>query len=258
MTALYREALAAVDRGEVVALATVVSTRRSVPRRPGSKMVIYGDGRTSGTVGGGEMESRVIAAALESLRTGIAIKLSYELLDPGVGDPGVCGGEVEIYVEPLSPDATIYVIGCGHVGRAVIDLAHWMGFRVVAADDRAELVTADLLPHADVRCAGPIADVVASAPITSNTDVVLVTRNVGVDLEILPVILASSARSVGVMGSKRRFATTVERLKERGSTLEQLARLRSPIGLEIAAETPREIAVSIMAEIVQSRRASAT
>jgi xanthine dehydrogenase accessory factor len=253
-TGLLRELVAAVDRGESVARVVIVDAHRSVPRRAGASMLVWADGRTVGTVGGGEMEARAVRSAGEALADGRPRRLRYELLDPGAGDPGVCGGEVELYVEPHVGDPTIYVIGCGHVGRAVVDLAHWLGFRVVATDDRTELVTAAHLPHADVRIAGPIDEVLALALVTSNTDVVLVTRNVAVDLDILPALVATEARSIGVMGSRRRWATTRTALGERGLTDQQIARIHSPIGLEIAAETPEEIAVSIMAEIVESRR----
>ncbi len=253
-TALLRQLVAAVDRGESVARVVVVDAARSVPRRAGASMLVWGDGTTVGTVGGGEMEARAVREAGEALVDGRPRRLRYELLDPGVGDPGVCGGEVELYVEPHQGDPIVYVIGCGHVGRAVVDLAHWLGFRVVATDDRAELVTEQSVPHADVRIAGPMAEALSVASMNANTDVVVVTRNVAVDLEILPLILATSARSIGVMGSRRRWATTRAALIAGGLTEGELDRVRSPIGIEIAAETPEEIAVSILAEIVDSRR----
>ena len=135
------EALAAaVQCGEPVVLATVIETDRSVPRHAGSKMLVRADGTTLGSIGGGEMEARVILAAGEALRTKRPQRLHYELVDPRSGDPGVCGGTVELYVEPHLPPHTVFVVGCGHVGRAVVDLAHWLGDRVVAYDDRPEQV----------------------------------------------------------------------------------------------------------------------
>lgn len=253
-TAQLARLVARVAAGESVARAVVVATERSVPRRAGASMLVGSDGSTDGTIGGGEMEARVVVAARECLADGVPRRMTYDLLDAAAGDPGVCGGTVEIYVEPHLPPATVYVVGCGHVGRAVVDLAHWLGFRVVAADDRAALVSADALPHADVRVSGTITEILAAAPVTANTDVVVVTRNVAVDLEILPHLAATPARSIGVMGSRRRWATTRAGLADRGVSEEQLARFRSPLGLEIAAETPEEIAVSILAEIVAGRR----
>ncbi len=112
-------------------------------------MLINADGTTIGTIGGGEMEARVIAAAAEALAARTIAIARICSGRPHQGDPGVCGGEVEIYLEPYMPRHTVYVIGCGHVGRAVIDLAHWLGYRTVAIDDRAEMVTAEELPNAD-------------------------------------------------------------------------------------------------------------
>ncbi len=230
-------------------VATVVATERSVPRHAGSKMLVFGDRRQVGSIGGGEMERRVVEAAVEALAAGTPRLVSFDLVDPAVGDPGVCGGSVSIYVEPLLPEATVAVVGCGHVGKAVADLAHWLGYRVIALDDRADLATADQVPTADQVLVGPVAEIVARAAITDRTHVVLVTRNMSVDLEAIPAVLATPARSIGVMGSTRRWVRTRERLLERGVTDAQLDRVRSPIGLEINAETPEQIAVSIMAEI---------
>ncbi len=254
---LIRELLGAVDRGESVVLATVVDTRRSVPRHAGSKMLVYASGATSGTIGGGEMEARVRDEAAAALLDGRPRLLRYDLLDPRRGDPGVCGGEVHLYLEPYMPPATVFVIGCGHVGAAVVELAHWMGFRVVAFDDRAELVSAEAVPLADVRLSGDLPAALAEAPITAETHVVVVTRNMGLDLALIPPLLDTPARSIGVMGSTRRWATTRAELVARGVAAEALERVVSPIGLDLRAETPQEIAVSILGEIVRVRRAGA-
>ncbi len=252
---ILRELLSAIEAGEAVALATVVDTRRSVPRHAGTKMLVYRDGRQTGTVGGGEMEARVIDEAVAALTDGRTRVLEYQLVEPASGDPGVCGGEMQIYLEPHMPAPTIFVVGCGHVGRAVAELAHWLDYRVVATDDRAELATPELVPDADVVVGGPLADALEQAPVTDDTHVVVVTRNVDLDLQILPLLVATPARSIGVMGSRRRWETTRRRLVEAGVSEDDLARIVAPIGLELHAETPAEIALSILAEIVQLRRA---
>ena len=246
---LLRAALAAIDGGDSVVVATVVETHRSVPRHAGSKMLVFGDGRTMGSIGGGEMEARVIESAGEILATGDPRLVTFDLVDPAAGDPGVCGGSVSIYLEPLVAEPNVLIVGCGHIGKAVADLAHWLGYGVTAVDDRAELATAEQLPTADIVMTGPVADVIARAAVNDRTHIVLVTRNVTVDLDAIPAALATPARSIGVMGSKRRWAQTRERLTERGITPAQLDRVRSPIGLAIDAETPEQIALSIMAEI---------
>jgi xanthine dehydrogenase accessory factor len=134
---ILRAVSEATDAGETVCVATVVQTSRSVPRRAGSKMLVYSDGRSIGTIGGGEMESRVVQEALAAIASRTTRLCTYQLVDPSTGDPGVCGGEATISLEPFMPTPTVYVIGCGHVGRAVVELAHWMGFRVIATDDPA-------------------------------------------------------------------------------------------------------------------------
>lgn len=250
---LVRTALAAIDRGESVVVATVVETRRSVPRHAGSKMLVFADGRSMGSIGGGEMEARVIDAAGEALASGDPRLVTFDLVDPTAGDPGVCGGSVSIYLEPLSSEPNVLVVGCGHIGKAVADLAHWLGYRVTAVDDRAELATPEQVPTADIVMAGPIADVIARAAVNDRTHIVLVTRNMSVDLDAIPAALATPARSIGVMGSTRRWAQTRERLTARGIAPAQLDRVRSPIGLAIDAELPEQIALSIMAEITNFR-----
>lgn len=250
LIAAVRDAL---TEGRGAALATVVRTDRSVPRRIGAAMVVFDDGRTQGTVGGGEMEARVVEEALAALVDGQGRLVHYRLVDPAVGDPGVCGGEAEIYVDPYMPTATMLIVGAGHVGRAVCHLARWTGWEPVVWDDRAELL-ADL-PDAAAVLSGPIDAAVASARLDTRSAIVVVTRNVALDLEILPSLLGSGAGYIGVMGSARRWSTTRRMLLEAGVDEDLLARVRTPIGVEIGAETPEEIAISILAEVVDGRRA---
>ncbi|UCG24765.1 MAG: XdhC family protein [Chloroflexota bacterium] len=252
-TGLLTELLAARQAGRPVALATVVRARGSVPRHAGSKMLVYADGQLSGTVGGGEMESRVMDEALAALKDGNPRLVPYSLVDPERGDPGVCGGEVEIYVEPYRSPASVLVVGCGHVGRAVAHLAGWLGFQVAVHDDRAELVTEALIPGADFYLPGAIEEALSVFDVTDNTYVVVVTRNVLVDRQVLPRLLATPAPYIGIIGSRRRWAETMRLLREDGLSDEDLGRFHSPIGLELNAETPKEIALSIMSEVIYFR-----
>jgi len=248
----------AIEAGRPVVMATVIRTTRSVPRRAGSKMLVWADGSQVGTVGGGEMESRVRALAADALTDGRSSVIDYDLLDPATGDPGVCGGTVTIHLEPFMSRPTVLVVGCGHVGRAVIDLAHWLGFRVVALDDRAELADPNEVPNADTVMVGSIAEVLAVSPVDDQTHAVLVTRSTALDIETIPPLLATPVRSIGVMGSVRRWATTETALKEAGIEATDLARITAPIGVEIGAETPEEIALSIMGQIIAGRRDTPT
>jgi len=251
---ILRELIAAQEAGEAVVLAMIIKAQGSVPRHAGAKMLVYEQGRTSGTIGGGEMESRVIEEAAIVLRNGQSQIINYSLVDPARGDPGVCGGEVEIYLEPYLQLATMYVIGCGHVGRALAAQAQLLGFHVVVTDDRVELATPANVPHADRYLPGGIEEALAAQPITRNTFVAVVTRNVKVDLQILPLLAPTPAPYIGVLGSKRRWAETRKLLLADGMKESGLERFHSPIGLELNAETPEEIALSIMAEIVMLRR----
>jgi xanthine dehydrogenase accessory factor len=246
--------VAAIDEGQAAVLVTVARTNRSVPRHAGAKMLVYADGRQLGTIGGGEMEARVREASAELITAGQSATIDYELLDPARGDPGVCGGSVSVHLEVFMPQPHLVVVGCGHVGAAVIELAHWLGYRVTAIDDRLELAHEDRLVDADVVLNGQLEDSLRQAGIDERTHVVLLTRNVGIDTEVLPFVIGSPARSIGVMGSARRWQTTRKKLLEEGVAADQLDRVVSPIGLNIAAETPAEIALSIMTELVDLRR----
>jgi xanthine dehydrogenase accessory factor len=152
------------------------------------------------------------------------------------------------------PAHTVYVIGCGHVGRSVVDLAHWLGYRTVAIDDRADLVTDEAIPNADVRFNGSVQDALASHPVGEGTSIVVVTRSPKIDAEIVPLLLDTPAGYIGVMGSKTRWHSTREQILSEGIAAEALDRIHVPIGIEINAETLEEIAVSIMSEVIKSNR----
>jgi xanthine dehydrogenase accessory factor len=251
---ILRELNAAVAAGRPVTLATIVATRRSVPRHAGTKMLVYGDGTTVGTVGGGEMEAKVVGEARDALRRGRSRMVEYELVNPNEGDPGICGGELTLYLEPYMPPHTVYVIGCGHVGRTVVDLAHWLGYHTVAIDDRPDLVSEEAMPNADIRFAGTTSDAIATHPVTADSSIIVVTRSPEVDVRILPELIETPARYIGVMGSKTRWRSTREQLAAAGVSAERLDRLHVPIGIDLNAETLEEIAISIMSEVIQVNR----
>jgi len=240
-------------RGEEGVLCTVVSAQGSTPRSAGAKMVVFPDSQTVGTIGGGEMESLVIKEALEALEENLPRTLEYAMSEPKRGDPGVCGGTVQIYIEPITPAPTLAVAGAGHVGKAVVFLANWLGFRVVITDDREEFCTPEKIPLADAYYPIQLADLPKHLKINRQTYLVLTTRNVMIDVAGLPALLESGASYIGIIGSRRRWATTRKHLVEQGIAEEILDRVISPMGLEINAETPEEIAVSILAEIIMLR-----
>jgi xanthine dehydrogenase accessory factor len=248
------QALAQVESaGESAALCTVVKSEGSTPRHVGSKMLVYSDGRFIGTVGGGDLENRVLKEAVLAITDGQARLLHYNMADPSRGDPGVCGGQVEVFVEPVLPPPTLVVIGAGHVGKAVAHLAKWLGFRVAVSDDRAEFANQEAVPDADAYYPCAMNELPSQMKIDRHTFLVLTTRGSSVDASGMPALLQTQAGYIGVIGSRRRWATTVKALEAAGVSSESLRRVHSPMGLELRAETPQEIAVSIMAEILMIR-----
>lgn len=240
----------ALERGEPVVLCTIVNTKGSVPRHAGTKMLVYGNGRFEGTVGGGEVENRVHAEAMASFKDGKTRFLTYDMINPEEGDAGICGGVVTVFVEPFLERPTVVVIGAGHVGRPIVHLAKWLGFRVVVSDDREELCTPEETPGGDLYLPIPMSQIPEQMTLDARSYLVLVTRGTEVDIEGLPALLATDVPYIGLIGSKRRWAHTQEKLLENGISKEALARIKSPIGLFIHAETPNEIAISILAEII--------
>jgi xanthine dehydrogenase accessory factor len=245
------QAISEVEKNnESAALCTVVKSEGSTPRHVGSKMLVYPDGKFIGTVGGGDMEHRVLDEAWMAMSEGRARILTYSMIDPSRGDPGVCGGTVEVFVEPILPPAMILVIGAGHVGKAVVHLAKWLGFRVAVSDDRAEFCNPESTPGADVYYPVEMGRLPEQLKINKQTYIIITSRGSSVDSLGLPGLLETDPAYIGVIGSRRRWLTTVKALKENGVPEEKIKRVHSPMGLELNAETPEEIAVSIMAEVL--------
>lgn len=252
---VYTALLQAQKEGVPAALATVIETTGSMPRHAGSKMLVYADGRSVGTIGGGAMEALVIKAALACLTENHARIETYTLNNLEDGDPGICGGTARIFIEPVGAAPVLLVIGGGHVGKALAELGKWMGYRVVLSDDRAEFANETYLPGLDEYVVCKPEQIAASVHITPQTYIAAVTRGLPVDIHLFPALLATNAAYIGLIGSRRRWAITMKALEEQhGITKEQLARIHAPIGLELEAETPKEIALSILAEITMIRR----
>ncbi len=253
MDPIYQALAEVTAKSESAALCTVVKSEGSTPRHVGSKMLVYADGHFIGTVGGGDLEHRVMDEAWMAMGDGAARLLHYNMSDPSRGDPGVCGGQVEVFVEPILPAPMVVVLGVGHVGKAVAHLAKWLGFRVAVSDDRAEFANKETVPDADAYYACAMQDLPSQMKIDRRTFLVLTTRGSSVDAAGMPALLATPAAYIGVIGSRRRWATTVKQMQASGVSAEGVARVHSPMGLELHAETPEEIAVSIMAEVLMVR-----
>ena len=213
-------------------------------------MLIRDDGSRLGTVGGGEMESRVVDVAGEAMADGQPRLLTYRLVDPSTGDPGVCGGEMDVYVEPYMNTASLLIIGAGHVGRAVSELAQWTGWDVHLWDDRPEQL--EELDDAVTPHGGELSEVLADIRLDARSAIVMVTRNVPLDVELIPAVVKQPAAYIGLMGSARRWSTTKKLLIDAGCSEDEISRISTPIGLEIGAETPEQIAISIIAEVVRA------
>ena len=254
MTTIYQALAQLEEQNQAGVLCTIIRSQGSTPRHTNSKMLVYQNGSIIGSIGGGELENRVIQEAELILKDRSSKIITYQMTDPSRGDPGICGGQVDIYMEPILPKPTLLVIGSGHVGKAVAHLASWLGFHVVINDDRPEFCNLEAVPEAKQFFPVSITELVEQFNITPWTYIVLTTRGSQVDVAGLPVLLKSPAPYIGVIGSKRRWEITCKELLAQGLSEVDLEQVKSPIGFELNAETPEEIAVSIMAEVLMIYR----
>jgi xanthine dehydrogenase accessory factor len=241
----------ALERGEAAALVTIVSTRGSTPQRIGAKMLVFGDGRTVGTIGGGCYENDAFGKAREAILDRRPLLLHYELSDDFAQETGlVCGGQMDVYIEPIEPSPELYVIGAGHVGFHLARLAHEVGFRVHVVDDREKFANAERFPTAAAVIVDDIPSWVARTRLPAHAYAVIVTRGHTNDLEALRALAPLDLRYLGLIGSRAKVARIFEALTGDGTPETRLKHVHAPIGLDIGAVTPQEIAVSILAEII--------
>ena len=248
----------AVAQGQPFALCTVVRVEGSTPRDIGSKMIVYADGRTEGTVGGGKMEALVIEAAVWAITEGRSCLVSHQLHDVQEGDPGICGGSIEVFIDVAAPQPTLLLVGAGHVALPAAQMAHMSGFRVVVLDDRADMASEERFPQAAERIAADIVQTLRNYTVTPQTYIVIVTRGHALDEEALREVIGSPAAYVGMIGSRRKVKVIMDHLREEGVDETLIQWVHSPIGLDIGSETPAEIAVSIVAELIAVRRGKGT
>ncbi len=296
MLAICEHIVRRCGQGECLALCTLVHSRGSSPQELGAKLLLFPDGKSLGTLGGGCVEAEVVACGLERMATGAGEYLSFRLdHDYGWDDGLICGGTVGVYVqvlegptaaadfariadalrnrqpvefriefpgpegierycEPIPPRPVLLIAGGGHVGQAVSRLATHLDFDVVVLDDRPEYTAAERFP-AGTRCVlGKIDQELARQAIDEHTYIVIVTRGHKRDGRALQAVIESPARYLGLIGSRRKVATILADLAQRGVPAESLLRVHGPIGLELNAITVPEIAVSIAAELIAVRR----
>lgn len=255
MEDIYEAIVAARKSGRRAVLATVVATRGSAPRKEGAKMLVKADGTIIGTVGGGSLEHQCHQEAM-LLMGGASPKMChFELTNEDAAQKGmVCGGIVDVFLEPLVAPPELFIFGGGHISLTLARIGKMCDFRVVVIDDRPEFANPERFPEADETIAGDISSVTGRLAINPNAYIVIVTRGHQHDAQALEWAAATGAAYVGMIGSRKKIATIYAHLKNRGLTQEQLDRVHAPIGLAIGAETPEEIAVSIMAQVIQIRR----
>lgn len=230
-----------------VALCLVVGTKGSSPRKTGSKMLVFADGSIQGSIGGGHLEKKVIAQALKQLETGLSAAFQYDLLQQL---NMCCGGTVTVYIEPVMPEPVLYIFGAGHTGKALSEMAVQFGFEVFVIDDRKQYL--DEIQHPEVNKM-PLAhaQVLPSLPFDENTYIAIMTYDHAYDREILQYCLSKPYAYLGMIGSQRKVEVTRKMFLEAGlANQEQLTKVDMPMGLNIHAETPEEIAISIMAKLI--------
>ena len=248
----------ALKRGEAAALVTVVRSQGSTPQRAGAKMLVFGDGRIVGTIGGGCYENEAIGKARLALADGRPALLHFELNDDFAQENGlICGGRMDVHVDPLLPDPRLYIVGAGHVGHQLARIAMDAGFRIHVIDDREKFANPERFPGAEI-VVEPIPDWLHRAEIPAGAFVVVVTRGHQHDLDAMRALAARDLRYLGLIGSRAKVARIYAALLQEGMPDECLARVHAPIGFEIGAITPAEIAVSILAELIAVRRGAET
>ncbi len=241
----------ALEQGEAPALVTIVATHGSTPQRIGAKMLVFADGRTVGTIGGGCYENDAFWKAREAIVNRKPQLVHYELSDDFAEESGlICGGQMDVYIEPIEPSPDLYIIGAGHVGYHLARLAHDVGFRVHVIDDREKFANRERFPTAVEVVADDIPAWLAHTQLPAHAYTVVVTRGHTNDLEALRALAPRELRYLGLIGSRAKVARIYDALTGDAMPAEYLKRVHAPIGLDIGAVTPQEIAVSILAELI--------
>src|SRR4051794_10972702 len=248
---VFAAVASALDRGEPAALVTIVSTTGSTPQRVGAKMLVFGDGRQVGTIGGGCYENDAFWKAREAITSRKPQLLHYELDDDFAQETGlICGGQMSVYIEPIEPSPELYVVGAGHVGYHLATMAQDVGFQVHVVDDREKFASRERFPKASEVVTEDIPAWLERTKLPSHAYVVIVTRGHTNDLDALRALAPRDLRYLGLIGSRAKVARIYEALTEEAMPPELLKSVHAPIGLDIGAVTPQEIAVSILAELI--------
>ncbi|MGA2509875.1 MAG: XdhC/CoxI family protein [Candidatus Acidiferrales bacterium] len=251
---IFEEIVRMRKAGERGALATIVHTNGSIPSYESSRMLVREDGSIAGTIGGGCVEAEVWAAAKDVMRVEQPRKMAFNLNHEAAFDAGlICGGTLEIFVEPILPTPVLYIFGGGHVSLAVARTASAVGFAVGVADDRETFANAERFPMAG-EIYTTYEDAFEKIKPNASSYLLIVTRGHKDDMRVLAWAVRTEARYIGMIGSKRKVLSVYKALEKEGYSAEEFERVHAPVGLDIGALAPEEIAVSIAAELIAVRR----
>jgi len=254
MVDIYQEIVRMQTEGGEAALATIISTQGSTPREVGSKMLIKSDEITIGSIGGGNVEAEVCREAKKVMSEGKPRILHFDLTGKETTEEGmICGGIMDVFVEPIQSLPTLYLFGAGHVSAPLSKMGKMAGFKVVVIDDRLEFASPERFPEADLVLCEELEKVFSTLQIGSSSYIVIATRAHQSDELVLEQALRTPAKYVGMLASRKKRETIFSHLLAEGIPQESLGKVHSPIGLKIRAETPEEIAISILAEIIKIR-----
>jgi len=255
MEDIFQEIVSIRSEGKIAAVATVINAKGSTPREIGSKMLIRNDGTVLGSIGGGSLEAQVCKEAMKVMKENRSTVLRFDLTGKEVAEEGmICGGNMEVFVEPIAPEPCLYIFGGGHISLFLAKLGKMVGFKVVVVDDRPEFANPERFPEADEVIAQDLLLTFPGLTINKSSYIAIVTRGHLQDETALEWALNTDAAYIGIIGSRKKNQAIFTHLQSKGVTTKRLEKVHAPIGLDINAETPEEIAVSIIAEIVQVRR----
>ena len=246
---VFEKVIDAKNSGIPLILATVIDVKGSAPREIGAKMIIWQDGKTEGTIGGGAIEKAVIDEAKKLYDHPEAKIFNYDLTELKMQ----CGGNMVVFLEPIIPKPQLFIFGGGHIGLALAKIGEMLNYSLTIIDDRPEFANAERFPAAHALVAQPYAEAFKKLNFTHDTYIVIVTYKHLHDQEIIEFCATRPFKYLGMIGSKTKVTKSLKTLKEKGVSPETIGRIHSPIGLNIGANTPEEIAVAIAAEMIAVR-----
>jgi len=252
MEDVFEEIVRLQSKGEHFAIATIISTSGSVPRQEGTKMVVRQDGSTYGTIGGGILEAKVGEIAKRAIEKRKTEMFSFDLSNKAE-EGMMCGGKVSVYIEPILPKSIVCIFGGGHIALSLARISKMVGFKVIVIDDREEYANPERFPDADETIADEYTIALPKLKINQLSYIVIVTRGHKFDQTVLEWAITTNAKYIGMIGSRHKIKKIFDNLVAKGISRKDMDRVHSPIGLDIKAETPEEIAVSIMAELIKER-----